>query len=69
MILTRNRYNIMFQKPVDIKKIDAEKYLIFKYILENARLKKKSYQIYIGKPIFFKIEPSREKGPQFVQKV
>ena len=39
------------------KKVDVKNYLIFKYVVENTRLKK-SYQIYIGKPsVFFEIEP------------
>ena len=32
--------SLCFQKPVDIKKVDAKNNLIFKYIVENIRLKK-----------------------------
>ena len=31
---------LCFQKPVDIKKVDAKNYLIFKYVVENTHLKK-----------------------------
>ena len=47
--------------------VEAKNYFIFKYVVENTRLKK-SYQIYIGKQAFFE-DKSCEKGPQFVQKV
>ena len=47
-----NAKSLWFQKPVDIKKVDAKNYFIFKYVVENTS-EKKSYQIYIGKPTFF----------------
>ena len=47
-----NAKSLCFQKPVDIKKGRRKNYLIFKYVVENIRLKK-SCQIYIGKPTFF----------------
>ena len=47
-----------FQKPVDIKKSRRKNYLIFKYVVENNRLTK-LYQIYIGKPTFFRDRAAR----------
>ena len=35
-----NPKSLCVQKPVDIKKVDAKNYLIFKYVVKNTRLKK-----------------------------
>ena len=35
-----NAKSLCFQKPVDIKKVDAKNYLIFKHVVENTRPKK-----------------------------
>ena len=46
--------SLRFQKPVDIsKKVDAKNYLIFKYVVENTRLKKIIPNLYRQTNFFF----------------
>ena len=52
-----NAKSLCFQKPVDIKKVDAKNYLIFKYVVENIRLKKIIPNLYRQTNFFFEIEP------------
>ena len=53
-----NAKSLCFQKPVDIKKVDAKNYLIFKYVVENIRLKKTIPNLYRQTNFFFfEIEP------------
>ena len=52
-----NAKSLCFQKSIDIKKIDAKNYLIFKYVVENIRLKKIIPNLYRQTNFFFEIEP------------
>ena len=54
-------------KPVDIKKVDAKNYIIFKYVVENTRLKKIIPNFYRQTNFFFEIEP-REGTPNLYRK-
>ena len=52
-----NAKSLCVQKPVDIKKSRRKNYLIFKYVVENTRLKKIIPNFYRQTNFFFEIEP------------